>query len=283
MTDHLLSESTTKLSGKRRKTGQIKTTRPKDMKKATQGSTLIKTLLAMTLTISALPMSSQDNSDFGLWTEIGAEKKLNQRWSAGLEAELRTSDKASQTSRWAAGLYGQYRIATWLKARAGYQFLYDRREYENTCEDGSSSPNISFWLPRHRIHFDLTGQYTTKNWTFSLRERWQYTYQPEKTITTNCENTADDIVGSVTYNGKGKNVLRSRIEIDYAFSTVPLTPYISVELYNNWDIEKTRYTAGLEWNTTSHHSLGVFYRFEDMSDNDDTDMHIVCASYKYNF
>ena len=86
---------------------------------------------------------------------------------------------------------------------------------------------------------------------------------------------------------KGKNQLRSRLEISYDKKHALFTPYASVELYNAWAVEKVRYTIGTDIRLSKHHSLNAFYRFQDMksvdADDYDPDMHYLGVGYKFKF
>ena len=65
-----------------------------------------------------------------------------------------------------------------------------------------------------------------------------------------------------------------------------MEPYANVELYNAWSVEKVRYTVGLDWKIVKGQKLGVYYRYQDNSkDDDDNDrnMHILGLSYKVKF
>ena len=144
----------------------------------------------------------------------------------------------------------------------------------------------SYWGIRHRVHASLTGTYKFQNnLRLSLRERWQYTYRPEKTVTRwDFDNsTWEDKVRS----GKGKNQLRSRLQLEYDKKKALLTPYASVELYNSWAIEKIRYTVGTDINMTKSHTFNVFYRYQNMKNVDDDvydpDMHYIGVGYKFKF
>lgn len=241
----------------------------------------------LVLTCMGLPMvalAQSDDSDMGIWTEVGVAKKINKKVTVGLEAEMRTYDNASETSRWAVGMYGDYRFAKWLKGSVGYDFLYDRRVKYTYHDDGSVNKYANFWTPRHRFHADLTGSIDMGRWNFSLRERWQYTYRPEKTVDERYDYDLEDYDGEAkTYSGTGKHVLRSRLQVAYNLNQ--LEPYANVELYNGWGLEKTRYTVGLDWDITKHHQLGAYYRFQTTNDDSDeeSDMHIIGLSYKFKF
>jgi hypothetical protein len=132
----------------------------------------------------------------------------------------------------------------------------------------------------------------------SLRERWQYTYRPE--TTTDRYYFADypslkwtgDMDGwkatEKIYDGKGKEQLRSRLQLEYDKKRANIKPYVNVELYSSWVIdEKIRYTIGTDFKLTKQHSLDVYYRFQDQRHVDesdyDPDMHYLGVSYKFKF
>ena len=87
--------------------------------------------------------------------------------------------------------------------------------------------------------------------------------------------------------GKGKNQLRSRLQIEYDRKRALFTPYANIELYNAWAIEKIRYTVGTDLNLSKQHVFTVFYRFQDMKNVDpeeyDPNMHYIGLGYKFKF
>ena len=93
----------------------------------------------------------------------------------------------------------------------------------------------------------------------------------------------DDYVRS----GKGKNQLRSRLQVELDKKRALFTPYVSMELFNSWAIEKIRYTAGTDIRLNKQNSLSVYYRFQNMKNVDDEDydpdMHFLGLSYKFKF
>ena len=86
----------------------------------------------------------------------------------------------------------------------------------------------NYWGVRHRFNVSLTGSYSFGNLSVSLRERWQYTYRPEKTV----ERTkvSNGNVEDKTYSGKGKNVWRNRLQLKYKVSSM-WRPYVNGETY----------------------------------------------------
>lgn len=250
-------------------------------------------LLAASLTANA-QQQPKTSDDFGIWSSIAAEKKLSKKASIELEAEYRTADNAKQNSRWSIGLGGEYKLAKWLKAGAGYVFMYNHDEKytfhnDNPAKANFGKPNkyASFWGPRHRVFADLTGTVGIGDWKVSLRERWQYTYRPEKTTAQRYDFDDEEWDGTQkTYKGNGKNVMRSRLQVNYDKKGLDVEPYASVELYNAWSVEKVRYTVGLDWTFLKGQKLGIYYRFQDNSGDDDDssrDMHIIGLGYKVKF
>lgn len=244
----------------------------------------VSCLLLSALSLPLAAFGQNEGSDMGIWTEIGIEKKVNKKVTVGLEGEWRTADNASRNSRWSAGAYGEYKFSKWLKGSVGYNFLYDRRDKYTYHSDGSLNKYARYWTPRHRFHADLTGSWNLGQWKLSLRERWQYTYRPEQTIPGRYDYDQEAFDNEPkTYSGTGKNVLRSRLQVSREFGK--LEPYANVELYNGWALEKTRYTVGIDYDLTKHHSLGAYYRFQTThgDSDDEPDMHILGVSYKYKF
>lgn len=231
--------------------------------------------------------AAQAQSDFGIWSEVNAEKKINKQWNVGLGVEWRTRDNVSKTDRWSFGLNTEYKLTDWLKADAGYDFLYDNKVKTTYHDDGTPNKVGKFWQPRHRFHVSLTGSLDLGRWELKLRERWQYTYRPEKTISERYDYDQEDYDGEEkTYSGKGHNVLRSRLQVGYNVPNSGLEPYANAEMYNAWNVEKVRYTVGLDWKITKHHTVGLSYKFQKSYDDDedeDENRHILGLSYTYKF
>lgn len=234
----------------------------------------------------SLPMFA--DSEGGLILGLEAEKKISKRLDISMEADMRTRNNFKTMDRWGVGLGASYKLLNWLKADAGYKLL-DYNFHENISYKANGLYNHwrpSYWGVKHRFYAGLTGSYKfSNNIKLSLRERWQYTYRPEKTVTRwdFDEEHWEDKVRS----GRGHNQLRSRFEISYDKKKALLTPYISIETYHAWAIEKVRYTIGTDIRLTKHHSLNAFYRFQKMhnvdDDDYDPDKHYIGVGYKFKF
>ena len=256
-------------------------------------------LFTLHASLFTLPASAQGD-DFGLDFSLEAQKKIDKKWSVSLEGELRTRNDAKTNDRWSIGLGADYKATKWLKASVGYNFLYDNNErisyYEaddDAVDDGDAEVGdpkkcAQYWQGRHRFNVSLTlSQKLFGDFKFSLRERWQYTYRPEYTVDERwsyLKNAYDD--KPHTYRGKGKNVLRSRLQVEYDKSKMPMTPYASVELFNAKSLEKIRYQAGVDWSITKQHAVGAFYRYQHVCDEDEAEepnRHLIGLSYKFKF
>lgn len=250
------------------------------------------------LIICPLSYSSAQSDDFGLDFSVEAEKKIDKQWSVSLEGELRRRDDAKTNDRWSIGLGVDYKIAKWVKASAGYSLLYDntKRISYSDQEDvddgdfdevGMPKKCAQYWAPRHRFNVSLTfDKKLFGDFRFSLRERWQYTWLPEHTVSERWSYLDEAYDGKVkTYGGSGKNVLRSRLQVEYDRKGLSLTPYANVEFWNAWKLQKTRYTVGLDWKLSKQHAVGAFYYYQKVNDDDDLEpnRHLLGVSYKFKF
>ena len=231
-------------------------------------------------------MASAQGSDFGMWYELGAEKKLSQKWNLGFEGEFRTRNNARTADRWSAGLSAEYKIIKGLKASAGYLLLYDNNQEELDLKSDGLRPNKwtpSYWGARHRFNVSLSGNVDWGRLNISLRERWQYTYRPA--VDDKKYDFDEETWKSV--KGKGKNVLRSRLQLSYDIAHWKLDPFANVEMFNDKSgIQKMRYQAGVEYKYKKKHVFNLTYRYQNVGSNDDdneVNSHLLGLSYKYKF
>ena len=143
-------------------------------------------IILVALLMTATTAKAQSD-DFGIWGEVNVEKKISSRWSAGTGVEFRSRDNASEADRWSFGADISYKITDWLKASAGYSLLNDN----NYKVNDSGKKYAKYWGVRHRFNVSLTASQSFGNLSVSLRERWQYTYRPEKTVTRYYVNTTN--------------------------------------------------------------------------------------------
>ena len=247
--------------------------------------------------------TSDDGDDFGTILSVEADKKINKKFSVGAEFEMRTRDDMHEVDRWSGGVSASYKLLSWLKASAGYVLLYDNNErysYYDADDDyvvrglvneGDPKKYAEYWGLRHRFNVSLTGSYKLGTFGLSLRERWQYTYRPAHTVDQRLKLWDEDEDGPVydgkqhTFSAKGKNILRSRFQVEYKIKGFPATPFANVELFNALRLEKVRYTAGAEWKINKHHLVTMYYRYQHSNDSsdDEPNRHAIGLTYNIKF
>lgn len=215
-----------------------------------------------------------------LWSSISAEKKITKQWSAAAEVEYRSLPGFDGTDRVSIGLSADYQILPYVKVDAGYIFMNCHSEERWTAKKNFIP---AYWYFRHRTFVSATGKMKFGMFTISLRERWQYTYRPEKSVP-KFEADGETPKADEVVKGKGINVLRSRLLVEYNIKPIKLSPYASIELYHSGKgLDKTRYTVGIQYKITKKHSVEAYYRYQDHSDEDEMDGNIIGLGYKYKF
>lgn len=226
-----------------------------------------------------------EENDYGLQLGADATYKINKKWSVGAEAAMRTRNDFRTMDRWSAGVDVAYKWRKYLKFSAGYAFLYDNNEEKiNYDESGTLTKwRPSYWGIRHRFSVSATGSIDAGRFSFSLRERWQYTYRPQKTV--DRYDFSDEEWEDKIMNSTNRNVLRSRIQVEYDIPKCKVDPYVSAEFYNSMRLQKTRIIAGVEWKITKKHALDIFYRCQFVNNDDDNEKntHIIGVDYKFKF
>ena len=254
-------------------------------------TTGLRLAAALLLTLHFSLRSSFAQSEGGLLMELAADKKVNRQLTVGVEADMRTRNNFRTMDRWSVGVSAGYKLNKWVKFQAGYTLLDNNMREKMSYQTIGGVKAYNNWLPsywgiKHRVNASVTATYKfSNNIRLSLRERWQFTYRPEKTVQRwDFDNATWE---EKVHTGSRKHQLRSRLQVEYDKKRALLTPYASIELYNQLAIEKIRYTVGTDINVTKQHTLGVFYRFQNMKNVDeddyDPDMHYLGISYKFKF
>lgn len=228
--------------------------------------------------------ATAQSNDFGMWYELGVEKKLSSKWNVNAEAELRTRNNTRTLERWSAGLNAEYKINKRLKASAGYIALFENSKEEMDWKKDGITPNKwtpSYWGVRHRFNVSVTGNVDWGRLNISLRERYQFTYRPTATG----KKYDFDVEEWQDIKAKGKHVLRSRLQLNYDIPHWKFDPFVNVELFNGWAIQKIRHQAGVEYKYRKKHTFSLTYRFQNVFSDDDleSNSHLIGLSYKYKF
>ena len=242
--------------------------------------------LILLLLLSAHADVFAQSDDFGMWYEVAAEKKLSKKWSGGVEAMFRSRNNMRTADRWSLAIDAEYKIVKKVKASAGYVFLRDNNPEEMDLKSDGFRYNKwtpSYWGTRHRFHLDLAGSYDIDRLSLSLRERWQYTYRPE------AEGKKYDFDNDTwqPVKGKGKNVWRNRLQVEYDIAQCKFDPFANVEMFvDDSGIQKMRYQVGVDYKYRRQHAFSLTYRYQKVNTDDDdfeVSSHLLGLSYKYKF
>ena len=221
-------------------------------------------LLAAMLLCMSNSLQAQE-SEFGMWGSLGVKKSLSKKWGVSAEAEYRAQDGLKSTDRWSLGVSTDYKLASWLKAEAGYVYMYKRKLTEYT-DKGNLVP--AYWQPRHRVYVSFTGNVKFNRFKLSLRERWQWT---EFTGLSTAKFDGDDLskrLSDKVISGHGENVLRSRLQLEYSIPHSGLTPLMSVEHFQADKLKKMRYSIGAEYDLSKQHSLKLLYIYNNPKEDE---------------
>ena len=241
------------------------------------------TALLLLLLTALIPTPSRAD-DAGLVLSAGASHKFSKKLNAGVEAEFRSRNDFRTADRVSLDANVSYKVLPWLKASAGYILLMDNNREEITYQDDGVSYNNwrpGYWGLRHRFHVSLTGSYKVQRVEVSLRERWQYTYRPSKIIDNFDFDEGEWEDHEV--RGKGKNVLRSRLQLEWDIPKCKFDPFASVEFHTTRDLEKTRFIIGVDHSVKKKHNFKFFYRYQVSGSSSEPDIHMLGMGYTYKF
>lgn len=216
-----------------------------------------------------------------LWTSADMETKVAKKLKAFAGAEFRTQDEFSGIERWSGNVGLQYKVNKHISLAGGYAYIHQQVDDKFT-KRGNFIPG--YWQSKHRGFFNVTGRYKWERFTFSLRERYQYTYRPEQSVP---KYDSDGVTPKEDewMEGVGKNVLRSRLKVDYNIRKSAFKPYASCEFYNSLDdgfaVDKVRWTFGTSYRFNKRHSVELYYRYIDRSDDEEDAGNVIGIGYSF--
>lgn len=243
-----------------------------------------KRLILLVLLFTALMPQGLQADDSGLILSAEASRKIRKGLNVGFEVEFRSRNDFRTAERVSLGASVSYKLLPWLKASGGYNLLIENNREEITYNDDLSYNNWrpSYWGLRHRFNVSLTASYKVRRVEFSLRERWQYTYRPEKMIDNFDFDEAEWEDHKV--RGKGKNVLRSRLQAEWDIPRCKFDPFASVEFHHSKHLDKTRFIVGVGHTIKKTHDFKLYYRYQlTGSHSSDPNIHMLGLGYTYKF
>lgn len=238
-------------------------------------------LLLLMFTATFPTLSRAD--DAGLITSVGVSYKFSKKLTGAFETEFRSRNNFRTAERVSVGGDISYKLLPWLKAGVGYYLLIENNPEHLTFQDDGVNYNNwrpSYWGVRHRVNVTLTGSHKIQRVEVSLRERWQYTYRPSKIIDNFDFDEGEWEDHEV--KGKGKNVLRSRLQLEWDIPKCKFDPFTSVELHTTRSLEKTRFIIGTNYSFLKKHNFKLYYRYQ-LTAGEDPDLHMLGMGYTYKF
>jgi hypothetical protein len=224
--------------------------------------------------------------DAGLLLSAEASHKIKKGFNVDINAEFRSRNDFRTADRVSIGAGISYKLLPWLKASSGYNLLIDNNKEHISYNDDMTYNNWrpSYWGVRHRFHVTLTASHKVQRVELSLRERWQYTYRPGKTI----DNFDFDEVMWEDHEvrGKGKNVLRSRFQLEWDIPKWKFDPFASVEFHTTRQLDKTRFIVGADHTIKKTHNFKLYYRYQTVNshgNDSESNIHMVGLDYTYKF
>ena len=260
------------------------------------------------------------------WTEIGVEKSLSKQWSLGMETEFRAQEK----KRWSLGANIGYKPIKYLKFGASYNFMLTQKPEKFNDKSDFTDQEITeqkpdeykkgynrfprYWYPRHRFGIEATGSVKLWKWLkVSLRERYQLTYRPKKTIDkyeyreeyTHVIAPGEDFYrlddtrsewGHKDVKKQTDQVLRSRLKLEYDKKGCKWSPFVSAEAHNSLAsgdhmvLTKVRTALGTSYKFNKQHEVTLAYMLTFGIHDDDEELqriheriHAINIGYSFGF
>lgn len=241
--------------------------------------------------------------------------KTTDRWNVGLSLSKRLFRNKAKTFNVKAGLGYKY-----LNVYQGWNTKYkgDRTDVEDGLDPyyyKKRGYNYNFYDSyvdiRHRVTASLQATMEFGKIKVSLRESYQFThsdslenYVMRFRYVNPDEEEKDDKIAELTDKGyspyegnyykksdgksaSDKNLLRSRISVDYNIPHWKYDPFVSYELFNSLDkafeVQKSRITAGVDFSFNKKHNFEVAYMWQNQHDDDEPAGSFICVDYKFTF
>ena len=208
------------------------------------------------LIISANGLFAQ-TKDFGIWTNLSLEKKINHRLNINLTESVRFHENATQLDQHLTSLTGSFKITKKLSVsstlRYAQKFKYDE------------SINL-----KSRFQIGFLYKLNFKNLGINLEERFQ-------SQLTNIKRTIDWEIPS--------NYLRTRITVKYDFKK-KIEPFFSTELFYNVGVnfDNLRSRLGFSYGIDIFQSFKVFYMIDkEINVKNPSSNYVLGLGYKFSF
>lgn len=223
--------------------------------------TMIKRFIFFFLLLFIAGSVYSQESDFGLWYEVNAEKSLNKKFDIAGSVMIRTFDNASTLDQAFMEIGSSYSLNKYV----GFSLSY---RIGNYLEDDD------LYHIRHKWFGDIKGSLPVSNFVFSARMRLQIMAK------TYIEHPED---AQAVYDG------RLKLKGVYKIPHFPVDPYLSFETFSpvfrneGRLIDKSRSTIGLDYKISKKHSIETEYIYQRDTYPHLSILHIISLSYTFKF
>jgi len=207
------------------------------------------------LLISPCFVFSQDmGQDFGTWTKINSDFKINKKTSFTNKTELRTLDNSSQISQF----YTQFSLNKKLNKKLSTSFAWRLRLLNKEYS----------YLLTNRFHNDLTFKHEISDLSFYFRLRTQINFSS---------------------NSTNEFYERTRVKLKYKINK-KIAFYAYQELYfllspsERYFYDKTRFGTGIQYELNKKTELEIKYlKINDINLENPSSLNILGANLKLKF
>lgn len=153
--------------------------------------------------------------EFCARTSLGADYKIKKGLHLEADEELRLGDGLSSISSVRSTIGLSYKVSGYFKFGGGYTLI---NPYKFKYDDDGALTYQGFWYPRHRLYAEATGSYKYGDFTFSLKEKLQFTHRTDDSL-------------NVYQNTRNALALKSRIGVKYkGFKDYGVEPFAQFEI-----------------------------------------------------
>lgn len=219
-----------------------------------------KILIAFLFLAISVSVYCQD-SDFGLWYEVNAEKSFSKKFDVNGTFMVRTFENASFIDQAFIELGASYNLNKYVGFAASYRI-------GNYLEDDD------MYHFRHKWFADIKGSLPVSNFVFSARLRLQILAKIF------LEDPGDDVI---VYDG------RLKLKGVYKIPDFPVNPYLSFETFSpvfrneGRLIDKSRSTIGVEYKIAKKHLVEIEYIYQRDTYPHLSIMNIISLGYTFRF
>ena len=206
---------------------------------------------------------TEGDKDWASWNTIGIDYKLNDKWSFGLEEQLRLKENISVVDNYFSQLSASYQIFKDFEIGAGIRYI---RKNDN-------KGNVQGYENHFRFQFDANYKHKINNFKIGYRLRYQ---------------NKNEIGLSYDEGDYPNQNIRFKASIIYNFKKWSLDPKFSAEIFNRFQegvdngFNKYRLTLGTDYKIKNFGKIGAFYRFEKELNVDLPDVtNIIGMKYTY--